>query len=119
MEAGSPATVVSAADEVPVELLWQVAPATSPESLVAVVQLLDQDGQVVAALEEEPLQGLYPTSAWQPGELVRDRHRLALPPSMPPGHYQLIVGLYRAIDRWRLLTPAGHDYALIQEIKVR
>jgi hypothetical protein len=119
VEASSPATVVSPADEVPVALLWQAAPTAAPETLVAVVQLLDERGQVAASLEEEPGQGRYPTSAWQPGELVRDRQRLALPASLLPGRYQLIVGLYRATDRSRLLTKAGQDHALIQEIEVR
>lgn len=119
VEAGSPATVVSAADGVPVALLWQAAAAASPEPLVVVLQLLDQDGQVVASLEEEPLQGRYPSVKWQPGELVRDRHTLTLPASLLPGHYRLIVGLYGATDRSRLLTTAGQDHALIQKIEVR
>jgi hypothetical protein len=119
VEAGSPATVVSAGDEVPVALLWQAAAATSSEPLIVVVQLLDEGGQVAASLEEEPLQGRYPTSTWQPNELVSDRHSLALPASLPPGRYRLIAGLYRAADRSRLLTPAGQDHAIIQEIEVR
>jgi len=92
---------------------------------VVVVQLLDRDGQVAASLEEEPLQGRYPTSQWQPGELARDRHTLAVPEDLAPGTYTLIVGLYRAADGERLTTPSGllglpqTDHVLVSEIEVR
>ncbi len=119
VEASSPATSVSPGDQVPVALLWQAAPAAGSESLIVVVQLLDEDGRVVASLEEEPLQGRYPTLAWQPGELVADRHSLGLPAGLAAGRYWLIAGLYRATDRNRLTTAAGRDYAVIQEIEVR
>jgi len=104
----TPAAVLSPGDAIPLELLWQAAPDFAAEPpLVVVVQLLDQDGQVVASLEQEPLGGRYPTSQWQPGELVRDRHGLAVPDSVAPGDYKLIVGLYRAADGQRLTTSSG------------
>ena len=62
VEASTPATAVSPGDEIPLSLLWQAAPDYQPEPLVVVVQLLDEDGQVVASLEEEPLAGRYPTT---------------------------------------------------------
>ena len=107
VEASTPAAAISPGDEVPLSLLWQAAPDYQPEPLVVVVQLLDEDGQVVASLEEEPLAGRYPTSAWQAGELVQDRHTLVVPAGTPPGMYQLIVGLYRAADGQRLETASG------------
>lgn len=125
VEATTPAAVVSPGDAVPLELLWQAAPDFAQEPLVVVVQLLDQDGQVAASLEQEPLAGRYPTSQWQPGELVRDRHALAVPDGLAPGTYRLIVGLYRADDGQRLTTPSGllglsqQDHVLISEIEVR
>ena len=85
VEASTPATAVSPGDEIPLSMLWQAAPDYQPEPLVVVVQLLDEDGQVVASLEEEPLAGRYPTSAWQAGELVQDRHALVVPAGTPPG----------------------------------
>jgi len=59
------------------------------------------------------------TLAWQPGELVADRHSLGLPAGLAAGRYRMIAGLYRATDRNRLTTAAGRDYAVIQEIEVR
>jgi len=107
VEAATPAAAISPGDAIPVELLWQAAPDFAAEPLVVVVQLLDSAGGVAASLEAEPLAGRYPTTQWQPGELVRDRQVLTAPASLAPGRYQLIVGLYRAADGQRLMTDGG------------
>jgi hypothetical protein len=89
-----------------------------------VAQLLDKDGNVVAGLEEQPLQGSYPSASWQSQELVRDRHALTVPEDTPPGQYDLIVGLYTLPDRTRLKTKGGflglaeRDYFSIRPIQV-
>ena len=102
IEATSPATTVAPGGQIPVDLLWQAADAPG-EPLVVVTQLLDAAGQVAAGLEAQPLDGRYPTQSWAAGELVRDRHTLALPADLTPGAYRLIVGVYRVADRagWR------------------
>ncbi|HSN75784.1 MAG TPA: hypothetical protein VL334_11975, partial [Anaerolineae bacterium] len=125
VEATTPAAAISPGDVIPVELLWQAASEFSAESLVVVVQLLDQDGQVVASLEAEPLSGRYPTTQWQAGELVRDRHALPVPDSVTPGEYELIVGLYQAADGQRLMAGEGpfgtvkRDSAIVRKITVQ
>jgi hypothetical protein len=125
VQAATPAAAVSPGDAIPLELLWQAAPDFQAEPLVVVAQLLDQDGQVAANLEAEPLSGRYPTAQWQPSELVRDRHTLAVPADLAPGSYQLVVGLYRAADGQRLTAPSGlfgwraTDALVVSEIDVR
>jgi uncharacterized membrane protein len=122
IDATSPATVISAGDAIPVEFLWQ-ASESPQEPLVIVVQLLDDAGRVMAGLEEEPLQGRYPTQNWAKGELVRDRHLLDVPSVLGPGDYRLVVGVYRATDRERLTARQGllgtTDYFTIKPITVR
>jgi mannosyltransferase len=106
VEAGSPAAALSPGDQVPVELLWQATHAPG-EPLVVVIQLLDGHDSVVAGLEAQPLDGRYPTQDWASGELVRDRHNLALPANLRSGAYRLVVGVYRAANRQRLNTRSG------------
>jgi uncharacterized membrane protein len=122
VEAASPARIISPGGLAPVEFLWRAREAPV-EPLVVVVQLLDQNGRVVAGLEEQPLRGRYPTQQWAAGELVRDRHTLTAPANLAPGIYRLIVGVYRASDRVRLLTPNGllgrSDYFPIKRIAVQ
>jgi hypothetical protein len=100
-EATTPVTQIAPGGEIPVELLWQAASAPG-EPLVVVLQLLDAQGQVVAGLEEEPLRGRHPTQSWAAGEIVRDRHTLAVPAGLASGAYRLVAGVYRAADRARL-----------------
>jgi hypothetical protein len=123
--ADTPATAVSPGAEVPLDLLWQADVDHHGESLVVVAQLLDNQGRVVAGLEEEPLNGRYGTADWRPGELVRDNHTLSVPADTPPGPYDLIVGLYKLPSRERLETPAGpfglrpRDYFTLRQVEVR
>ncbi len=56
------------------------------------LQLLDADGALVAQRDSEPHGGLAPTTTWQPGDEVSDRHALLI--DLPPGDYTLIIGLY-------------------------
>ena len=122
IEATSSATTVAPGGQVPVELLWQAAKAPG-EPLVVVTQLLDAAGHVVAGLEAQPLDGRYPTQSWAAGELVRDRHTLALPADLAPGAYRLIVGVYRAADRTRLKTRVGllgkSDHSVVTTAEVK
>ena len=126
LQASSPAQIVSPGDEIPVELLWQAGQGATLEPLVVVVQLVDEQGNVVASLEEQPLLGRYPTTDWLGEyELVRDRHRLSVPDDAPSGKYQLIAGVYRADTHERLETQSGplglrsSDHAVIRQIEIR
>jgi Dolichyl-phosphate-mannose-protein mannosyltransferase len=125
VEAQTPATQLSPGDAVPLSLLWQAGPDFQGQPLVVVAQLLDKEGKVVAGLEEEPLQGRYPSTDWQPQELVRDRHVLTVPRETPLGGYELIVGLYTLPDRTRLSTKGGflglaeRDFFPVRPILVR
>lgn len=105
--AQSPATTISPGDAIPLEVTWQAQPAYRAEDMVVVVQLLDDQGEVAANYEAQPLGGRYGTGVWQPGELVRDRHFLTTPADLAPGRYRLVVGLYRANSGERLTVPCG------------
>jgi hypothetical protein len=119
LEASTPATVVSPGDAVPVDLLWQAREAPG-EPLVVVVQALDEQGAVRAALEAQPAGGAYPTDRWETGEIVRDRHTLVLGEAVPAGTYRLIAGVYRAAGGTRLAKEGSRaDHAVIGAFEVR
>jgi hypothetical protein len=61
------------------------------------VHLLGPDGQVIAQQDGDPGGGYSPTTRWMQGEVVSDRHRLALPDGLPAGEYGLRAGMY-ALD---------------------
>jgi hypothetical protein len=78
---------------------------------------------VVAQRDGQPCQGLFPTSHWRAGDLVRDSFALTLPPETPPGVYPLAVGWYTYPDLTRLRLaaadqPLPDDRAVIGSLTV-
>jgi len=58
------------------------------------VHLMDPSGERVVGSDHRPGGDFYPTSLWEPGQLLLDRHQLTLPPDLAPGSYRLRVGAY-------------------------
>lgn len=77
-----------------VTLYWQ-AQQQMPLDYSVFVHLVGPDGQTVAQHDGQPWWDVaMPTSTWQPGEKLLDRHTLQLPPNLPPGDYTLRAGVY-------------------------
>jgi hypothetical protein len=66
------------------------------------VHLLDVDGNLVTQSDAVPDYWLRPTTGWVPGEYIRDRHALTIPPGAPAPPYTLRLGWYDAVTRQRL-----------------
>lgn len=81
------------AGELAVTLDW-FALREPGENYKAFVHLVGPNGQVVAQDDRDPVGGFTPTSRWEPGELIEDRHYVALPAGLQPGAYRLKAGLY-------------------------
>ncbi len=58
------------------------------------LHVYDSSGALIAQGDGDPLLGLYPLWAWQPGEGVYDMRYVDLPPSLAPGQYSVAVGIY-------------------------
>lgn len=90
------------------ELQWQTeAPLTRAYNVS--VQLLDAASQVVAQQDGVPAGGSSPTTAWQPGAPVVDRHAVVVPFGTPPARYRLAVALYDPATGARLPVADGGD----------
>ncbi len=83
-----------------VDLLWQAEEPIQDRYKVFIHMVNDQ-GVVVSQHDGEPVR---PTDTWQAGDQVTDRHGLLLPMELPPGDYQVVVGLYPANGGDRLPT---------------
>lgn len=65
------------------------------------VHLKDAEDNLVAQSDKlNP--GDFPTKRWPIDKYVRDEHQLLLPADLPPGEYQLSLGLWVVEDGWRL-----------------
>ena len=76
----------------PITLFWQ---ATRPVGSNYTVVLQAQDERTIYdTTRAAPALGLYPTTQWQPGEIVRDPQTLMLRGDTPNGSYMLVATLY-------------------------
>jgi hypothetical protein len=79
-----------------IDLHWQPLRLLEAD-FTTFVQVLAPNGDKIAQ-SDQPAGGVYyPTSLWQPGETLRDRHTLVLPADAPSGPYRLLVGMYRLV----------------------
>lgn len=96
---------VAAAAALDLRLLWRAARLVASDYTLF-VHLLDQQGQMIAQEDGFPAGGLYPTSAWRPGEVVEDRHSLPLPPAAAGQELRIALGWYR-LDTGQRLSLDG------------
>jgi hypothetical protein len=93
------------------EVVWQAI--TTPPNLIRFVQIIGPDGQIYSQNDASPDNGHYPTSLWQPGEVVPETITLSLPAGRPPGLYTLHIGLYHPDTGQRLPLLSGGDHVEI------
>jgi hypothetical protein len=87
---------------VEVALTWQVDAPLSAD-YTTTVQLFDASGEKIGQDDRAPGGVYYPTSLWQPGATLIDRHMLALPSGVAPA--QMLVGMYAGPEAKLLAAP--------------
>jgi hypothetical protein len=87
-----------------VTLVWESL-ATGGRPLRAFVQLYHGDDQLFSS--DHPIDP--PATAWLHGEWIVDEHLVGPLPSLPPGEYRLVAGLYDPATGARLLTAEGEQ----------
>jgi hypothetical protein len=110
-------------EAVKLTLYWE-AVARMVEDYHVFVHLAGEGSQPIAQGDKAPLDGDWPTWAWEPGEVFSDTYTVALPAEALPGTYELLVGLYRPPDGPRLLPdgPAERlrgDAVWVDHVSVR
>jgi hypothetical protein len=96
-------------DILQITLFWETAVSLQTRYKVF-LHLVDDTGQPLAQRDSEPGGGLNPTTRWLPGETIIDNHGVLIPTNLPPGSYQLRIGLYDLADpsaRLPIQTDAG------------
>ncbi len=98
-------------------LYWQ-AEAQPRQDYTVFVHALNADGTCCAwQADALPRGGAYPTTRWRPGEVVADSYTI----SVPPGEYEMEIGLYMAATGQRLpVTPGepGQDALRLETLVV-
>ncbi|MDH4136096.1 MAG: hypothetical protein OEW09_05175, partial [Anaerolineae bacterium] len=116
-------TEVKAGETIQVALYWR-AQKKMEEDHTVFVHLVDEEGTIWGQHDSQPVNGYYPTSFWDQGEVVKDEHTFVVGEDTPPGKYWIEVGMYRLADgqRLTLVDQNGQvldDKALLSEIVVK
>jgi len=89
-------------------LFWQTLEKMDKDYTVF-THLTDAKGRIWGQRDNPPVDGFYPTSQWEEGEIVRDQYDINISAEASPGEYQLEVGMYLAEtgERLAVLDEAG------------
>jgi len=110
-------------DDVILTLYWE-ALAAMDEDYSVFVHLLDEEEFIIGQRDVYPGQGTYPTSYWQPGEVIADIYVVRVSPTtLTPQTARFEAGLYRANTGERLAaqpsTASGQETSEIADDAVR
>lgn len=92
-------------------LYWQsLAPMDRDYSIG--IHVLDRDQQVVGSRDSYPGHGMYPTTLWRVGEIIRDQYWVPIALGAPPGVAQVQVALYDRSDQTDLAAFDGQGQSI-------
>jgi uncharacterized membrane protein len=104
-------TTVSLNENIPITLIWRAGDAPIDTDYTVFVQLINDDGIVIAQSDAQPAAAARPTSGWRAGEYIIDAHTLIFNEQARVGSARFIVGMYDAQTNRRILTSDGQDFA--------
>jgi hypothetical protein len=104
--------LIQKSDVLTLTLYWRCDAPPSTD-YTTFVHVRDTRGSIVAQMDRPPADGAYPTSLWDPGEVIRDSIQVPLLPKIPPGTYQVAVGLYDFQSGARLPVADSEDNSII------
>jgi len=109
-------------DTLHLTLYWQTQ-REMVEDYTIFVHLIDEESTIWGQKDGWPEGGFYPTSFWDPGEVVKDQYVLVIDPHAPSGLYRFEVGLYLLATGKRLpIIERGEvvgDNIILGEVEVR
>jgi hypothetical protein len=94
-------------DSIHLTLFWQ-ALAEMDKDYTIFTHLTDMEGRIWGQKDNPPVDGFYPTTGWEAGEIVRDQYDILISPDAPAGEYQIEVGMYLA-ETGERLPVSGED----------
>jgi hypothetical protein len=88
-------------DNIHLTLFWQCLEEME-QSYTVFTHFIDEKQNIWGQKDNPPVDGFYPTTKWEVGEIVRDQYDLVIPSDAPSGEYRLNVGMYLAETGERL-----------------
>jgi hypothetical protein len=108
-------------DTLQLDMTWEVLGRMSvPYKLF--IHVINQAGKITTQRDEPPLGGTRPTDTWQPGETLHDLHTIQLPANIPPGRYDIYIGLYYQDQRLPVVDPglarSENDAIMVGQLEI-
>ncbi len=101
-----------------IRLFWEaLADLDTPYTVYIHLTPPGDNETLLAQSDGVPRQGLYPTDLWPVGGLIPDTHTLVVPDDLPPGEYDLRIGLYDPAAGTRLQGPE-FDFSYVFSLEV-
>ena len=110
------------ANQAHLSLYWKKLSQPFLQNYKIFVQLRNSAGQIVSSADHEVFDGLIQTSVWRPDTITKGTTRIMLPADIPPGSYDLFVGLYdpNTLERLTVLNDSSNENAaVIPEILIK
>jgi len=103
-------------------LYWQ-ALGQIDQNYTVFTHLIDSNNRIWAQHDSQPQGGRHPTSHWVEGEMVVDDYELALVKDVPPGEYQIEVGMYllgtgKRLEVFGKNIASHEDRVLLQRLQI-
>jgi 4-amino-4-deoxy-L-arabinose transferase-like glycosyltransferase len=102
-------------EEIRLTLYWRAEGEMGIDYTVF-THLIDEEGRIWGQMDSQPLEGDYPTSFWDVGEVIEDEYVLAINEDAPAGLYRLEVGMYELATGQRL--PVLGDDGEVQDNRI-
>ena len=109
-------------DNIHLTFFWQCLEGMDQDYTVF-THLIDKKRNIWEQKDNPPVDGLYPTSRWEAGEIARDQYDILISPEAPSGEYQIEVGMYLAETGERLEVfdenkASREDRVLLQGLQI-
>lgn len=110
----------SAGQTIPIQLEWSPQEQLSLNYQVS-IQLLAENGTLLAQRDSAPRNNLAKTISWHVGDTYLDYHALALPKTLIAGTYRLEIVLYHldSLERVQLLDDNHSDSLFITTVEIQ
>ena len=102
-----------------ISLFWRAMAEPERDYVISILVTDEGGDETLEEVFRQPVDGLYPTSQWARGEVVRDRFDVVISQSVPDGRHRLWVRLYDPVgERFLLLTGSTDDRVRIGKVLV-
>lgn len=99
----------TAAQTLALKLFWErTSAAQIPNDYTVFLHVLNDAGELVTQMDQQPVRGNFPSTQWAQNEIVTDEYEIDLS-QLAAGHYQIFAGMYDRAngERLPLQTRAG------------